>query len=268
MISHFHWHCWRRDISNFALLKYRDFDGFLVTMQHAGTHWLKYMMSAAIANQLGLPPPRYIHNASSNDFIGHPKHPRPYPQAPRIASSHSIPHALVDSHVIRAVTKFPRYAVLVRDMRAALVSNYEKWEDRYAVSFSEYLRGDVSGKRYVTDIWWCLHFLNRWARVCERFPDDTLVLRYERLSDDPATEIERVFSHFGVTIADEHIRAAVRDASKAQMAEMLDPEEPVRNIVRDDDRPPSAWFNSGDKRFFDEMVSRYLRSDYGYDYSW
>ena len=268
MNSRFHWHCWRRDISNFALLKYRDFDGFLITMQHAGTHWLKYMMSTAIASQLGLPPPRYIHNASSNDFIGHPKHTRQYAQAPRIASSHSIPHALFDSRIVRAAAKFPRYAVLVRDIRAALVSNYEKWKERYAVSFSEYLRGDVSGKRYVMDIWWCLHFLNRWSRVRERFPDDTLILRYERVSDDPAAEIERIFSHFGLAIADEHIRDAVRGASKAAMADKLDPDDPVRNIIRDDAKPPSAWFGAEDQRFFDETVAQYLRDDYVYDYRW
>jgi hypothetical protein len=268
MSFRFHWHCWRRDMSNFALIKYRNFDGFLITMQHAGTHWLKYMMSTAIASQLGLPPPRYIHNASSNDFIGHPKHPRQYPQAPRIASSHSIPHALIDSRLVRAVAKFPRYTVLVRDMRAALVSNYEKWKGRYAVSFSEYLRGDMSGAHYSMDIWWCLHFLNRWARVRERFPDDTLILRYERLSDDPATEIERVFSHFGIAISGEHIRAAVRAASKEQMADKLDPEQPVRNIIRDDPRPPNSWFNSDDQRFFDAMISQYLHDDYGYDFSW
>ena len=264
----FYWHCRRRDLSNFALLKYRDYDGFLITMQHAGTHWLKYMMSTAIANQLGLPPPRYIHNASSNDFIGHPKHPRQYPQAPRIASSHSIPHALVDSSTVRAALNFPRYAILVRDIRAALVSNYEKWKVRYAVSFSEYLRGDFSGKRYVMDIWWCLHFLNRWARVRERFPDETLIACYENLEENPVTEIKRVFSHFRVVIAGEHIHGAVRGASKDEMAGKLDPAEPVSNLIRDDNRPPSAWFNDEDKRFFDETLARYLRADYGYDYRW
>ena len=45
----FRWHCWRRDVSNFAMLKYRDFDGFLVTMQHSGTHWLKYILSTSLA---------------------------------------------------------------------------------------------------------------------------------------------------------------------------------------------------------------------------
>lgn len=267
MNSIFHWHCWRRDISNFALLKYRDFDGFLITMQHAGTHWLKYMMSTAIANQLDLSPPRYIHNASSNDFIGHPKHQRLYAHAPRIASSHSIPHALLDSLFVRSMVSFPRYAILVRDVRAALVSNYEKWKSRYDVPFSEYLRGDTSGKRYVMDIWWCLHFLNRWSRVRKRFPDDTLILRYEQLLEDPVAEIRRVFAHFGISISDTHIVDAVDAGSRQKMANILDPNDPVRNIIRDDPRPANSWFTADDMRFFKKTVERFLLEDYGYDYA-
>jgi hypothetical protein len=264
----FRWHCRRRDLSNFAMLKYRDFDGFLVTMQHSGTHWLKYMMSVAIADQLDLPPPRYVHNDSSNDFIGHPKHARRYRQAPRIASTHSIPHALLDSPIVRRMAKFPHYAVLVRDMRAALVSNYEKWKERYDVPFSEYLLGDPSGKRYVMDIWWCLHFLNRWSRVRARFPDETLIVKYERLNEDPAAAIERVFAHFGITIARDHIQHAVDEGSKEKMAARLDPDDPVRNIVRDSREPPGAWFSADDRRFFDTALARYLNDDFGYDYTW
>lgn len=268
MGSRFHWHCWRRDVSNFALLKYRDFDGFLVTMQHSGTHWLKYMMSVAIASQLDLPPPHYIHNDSSNDFIGHPKHERRHLEAPRIASTHSIPHALFDSRVLRRLAKFPHYGVLVRDIRGALVSNYEKWKLCYGVSFSEYLRGDPSGKRYIMDIWWCLHFLNRWSRVRKRFPHETLILKYERLSEDPAISIEQMFTHFGIVIAHDHIEYAVAESSKEKMADRLNPDDPIRNIVRDSHQAPDTWFSTDDRLFFDTTLARYLCDDFGYRYSW
>ncbi|MCZ6666198.1 MAG: sulfotransferase domain-containing protein [Gammaproteobacteria bacterium] len=268
MGSRFHWHCWRRDVSNFALLKYRDFDGFLVTMQHSGTHWLKYMMSVAIASQLDLPPPRYIHNDSSNDFIGHPKHERRYREAPRIASTHSIPHAMFDSRMLRELVKFPHYAILVRDIRAALVSNYEKWKHRYGVSFSEYLRGDLSGKCFILDIWSCLHFLNRWARVHARFPHATLILKYEQLNEEPVVSIEQIFAHFGIAIAHDHIEYAVAESSKEKMADKLNPDDPVRNIVRDSHEAPDTWFNADDRLFFDTTLARYLRGDFGYTYRW
>ena len=231
-IGAFRWHCLRRDISNFALLKHRHFDGFLITMQHSGTHWLKFMMSTALALELDLPPPRFVHNDSSNDFIGHPRHPRLHPSAPRLASTHSVPHALFDSRLVRLGLALPPYVVLVRDLRAALVSNYEKWKERYGVSFKEYLRGDPRGRRYIFDLWGGLHFLNRWARVGRRFPAATLEIRYEDLQAQPAVLLGHIFSHFGLSIASAHIDAAVAAGTKQNMAAKLDPASSVRNIIR------------------------------------
>jgi len=267
-LTAFHWHCLRRDLSNFALLKYRDCDGFLVTMQHSGTHWLKYMLSVALARQLGLEPPRFVHNDSSNDFIGHPRHPRRYPQAPRIASAHSVPHSWFDSNLVRGMLRFPPYVVVVRDLRAALVSNYEKWKARYAVSFSEYLRGDPRGKRYVFDVWGGLHFLNRWARVRRRFPSTTLVLRYEDIESDAVDAMRQVFTHFSLAVAHEHLAAAAAAGSKTAMATRLDPASPVQNIIRDDARPPSAWYSAADRRYFDRARRALLQDDFGYDWRW
>ncbi len=267
-VSAFHWHCLRRDISNFALLKHRHFDGFLVTMQHSGTHWLKYMLSTALALQLGLPSPRFVHNDSSNDFIGHPRHPRRYATAPRLASTHSVPHALFDSRLLRVGLSLPPYVVLVRDLRAALVSNYEKWQARYGVSFKHYLRGDPRGRRYIFDIWAGMHFLNRWARVARRFPATTLEVRYEDLQATPQALLARIFGHFNIAIDDRHIATAVAHGSKQHMATKLDPASPVRNIIRDDQRPPAAWYDAEDRDFFDAVVARCLVDDHGYDWRW
>ena len=250
------------------MLKHRRFDGFLVTMQHSGTHWLKYMMSAAIAHHLGLPPPAYIHNASSNEFIGHPKQPRRYSHAPRIASSHSIPHLWLDSGIFRKFFKLPRYALLVRDMRAALVSNFEKWKSRYGVGFGEYLRGDPAGQRYVMDIWWCMHFLNRWGRVARRYPEQVMVVRYEDLGADAVGEITRIFDHFALAIPCRHIQRAVADSTKEKMVQRLDPNQAERNIVRSDEAPASAWFDTEDRSYFDATLAHHLDDDFGYDYRW
>lgn len=267
-VSAFRWHCLRRDVSNFALLKHRHFDGFIITMQHAGTHWLKYMLSTALALQLELPPPRFVHNDSSNDFIGHPRHPRRYAHAPRLASSHSVPHALFDSRLLRVGLTLPPYVVLVRDLRAALVSNYEKWKARYGVSFTEYLRGDPRGRRYIFDIWGGMHFLNRWARVAKRFPNATLEVRYEDLQAMPTALLTRIFAHFDIEVAAQHIAAAVAAGSKQQMATRLDPHHPTRNIIRDDQRSPLTWYDAADRDFFDAVVARCLADDHGYDWRW
>ena len=267
-VSAFRWHCLRRDVSNFALLKHRHLDGFLITMQHSGTHWLKYMMSTALALELDLPPPRFVHNDSSNDFIGHPRHPRVYQQAPRLASSHSVPHALFDSRLVRLGLALPPYVVLVRDLRAALVSNYEKWKARYAVTFKEYLRGDPQGRRYIFDLWGGLHFLNRWARVRRRFPAATLEVRYEDLQLSPETVLAQIFAHFRIAIAPHHLAAAVAAGSKQSMAAKLDPTSPVRNIIRNDERPPTSWYDAEDRAYFDAAVARCLSDSHGYDWHW
>ena len=267
-VAAFRWHCLRRDLSNFALLKHRHFDGFLITMQHSGTHWLKYMMSTALALQLDLPPPRFVHNDASNDFIGHPRHARRYAHAPRLASTHSVPHACFDSRLLRACIALPPYAVLVRDLRAALVSNYEKWKQRYGVSFKEYLRGDPRGRRYVFDLWGGLHFLNRWGRVRQRFPTTTLEVRYEDLQLTPEVTLGRLFEHFEIAIAAPHLTAAVAAGGKQSMATKLDPASPVRNIIRDDERPPAAWYDTEDRQFFDAALARCLDDTHGYDWRW
>jgi len=209
-----------------------------------------------------------VHNDSSNEFLGHPRHPRPYPQAPRIASTHSVPHAWFDSRLVRAALRFPPYVLMVRDLRAALVSNYEKWKTRYGVTFSEYLRGDPRGKRYIFDLWGGLHFLNRWARVRRRFPAATLLLRYEDVQRAPLAALRGVFDHIGLAVADAHLEAAVAAGSKEQMAARLDPSSPVRNIVRDDPRPPTDWFDADDRAWFDAVLAACLEDDYGYDWRW
>ena len=37
------------DVSNFFLYQYRDVDAFLITGKNSGTHWLKFMLSCALA---------------------------------------------------------------------------------------------------------------------------------------------------------------------------------------------------------------------------
>ena len=83
----------------------------------------------------------------------------------------------------------PKYLVLVRDLRASLASNYVKWRQRYAVDFSTYVRGDVRGRAYNSDLWWTLRFLNAWGDAAARAPHNVMVLRYEDLQAATATEL-------------------------------------------------------------------------------
>lgn len=262
----FAYHCWRRDVSNFAMLKYRDYQGFMVSMQNSGTQWLKHMMSNALALKYDVPPPKYVQNELSNELIGHPKHKRIHPHLPRIASSHSIPHILLGSPLLHRFLRFPRYVVLVRDIRAALVSHYEKRKEKYGIPFSEYLHGDPSGKRFQVDIWWYLHFMNRWGAVQASLPGEVLVVRYEELRRDTEVGLREVFRHIGIDMPDAIITAAVAESSKEKMARKVKQDHWHQGVVRMDERDPLTWFGEEDIRFFTATLAENARYTLGYSY--
>ena len=79
------------DLANFFLLQYRGVDGFLITGKNSGTHWLKFMLSCAIAEEYRVPPPQRSSGKAADEIIGHPRWPRRYRHLPWIGSSHTIP---------------------------------------------------------------------------------------------------------------------------------------------------------------------------------
>lgn len=259
----FLYHCLRRDLSNFSLLKHRDYTGFLITMHQSGTHWLKHMLAAAIARTYRLPPPRY---SSANEIIGGVHDAFDFRGVPRVVCTHSIPHPLVGVGAVRRFIRFPPYVVLVRDLRATLVANYEKWKDRYRCGFSEFLRGDLSGRRFNSDIWWCLRFCNAWGAIAMRFPDDTLVVKYEDLRRDALGGLERINAFWGLGLGRESLIEGVAESSKEKLANKRDPVEPGLAVVRDDPRDFTQWFAPGDVAFVRGTCGRHLRHRFGYDY--
>ena len=257
-------HGLNRHSTNLSLLKYYDFQGFLVTGQNSGTHWIKWMLSHAMAHRHGVAPPRYINNDSSNDLIGHPKHERLHPHLPRIASSHSIPAYPLDWRWLRAVRRPPPYAVVVRDVRDVLVSHYEKWRGEYRTSFGRYVQGDSRGAAYNCDVWWYMRFLNRWGDIASRYPDETLVLRYEDIRRDPLQNLRRLARHFDLDLSDHDLLAGVAVGSKEYMLSRQDPaiqEQPIRL-----DGTPGARFSARDLAVLRAVLERNLKHDFGYRY--
>src|SRR5476649_146880 len=83
------------DLSNFHLLQYRNVGGFLVSGKNSGTHWLRFMLSHAMARRYDLPPPAHSCGRDSEDFMGHPAWPRKHPHIPFIGVSHNLPSRLL-----------------------------------------------------------------------------------------------------------------------------------------------------------------------------
>ncbi len=257
-------HSLNRDLTNLALIKHRDWDGYLVTGQHSGTHWIKWMLSWAMAHQYGLEPPKFYNNNSSNAVIGHPKHRLSFEGVPRIASSHSIPAYPVQWDWVRRLAPLPVYAVVVRDIRDVLVSNYEKWKARYAVPFETYVEGDPTSKRYICDVWWYIRFNNRWGEVAARYPDETHILKYEDFRADPATALDTLARRLGLALTPEAIAAGVAAGRKDVMLAHSDPNAPGE-AVRPDGKGDTVWTEATTARLR-QILREHLRHDFGYDY--
>ncbi len=263
MSATFHFHRLRRALGNFSLLTHRDCAGHLASMHQSGTHWLKFMLASALARHYGVPGPRYNH---ANDFIAGPHDEVAHPGLPRIYSAHSIPHPLLYLAATHRAWRLPPYVVLVRDIRASLVSNYEKWRARYACPFEEFLRGDPRGRRYNSDLWWCFRFLNGWHAVRRAVPARVLVLRYEDLQQHTAEALLRVAAHFDLALTAEALTAGVAAGTKEQMAAREDPARP-KGAVNAGARRAHDYFTEADRRWFTVQCARYLTEAWGYDYA-
>ena len=254
----------RADVANFFLLQYRGVDGFLITGKNSGTHWLKFMLSCAIAEQFGVPPPHTSSGDASDEIIGHPRTPNRYPDLPCIGSSHTIPSIAFSWSWLVRVLPHPPVIVLVRDIVPAMRSNYAKWQTCYGVSTAEYVRGDPSGRQFVADVWWYIHFFNRWADVARAQPHNVLVVRYEDLKVSPETCLRRIADHYGLRLSDEAIAAALRYRGREAIRALLDPCE--TEIIVPSVEPGPAVFTAADEAYIRATARRFLRCDFGYGY--
>lgn len=253
-----------RDYGNLSLLRHREYDGFIVSMHQSGTHWLKHMLAVALAKHYDLPLPERL---QEDTIIGHPKSPPIYKNIPQVVHSHNIPSPIVHSKVWRLFLRFPKCVVLVRDPRATLVSHYEKWKSRYAVSFSEYLKGDPEGRKFDKDIWWDIRFMNAWGRAVSRYPNDIIVVHYESLTQNTLLELKRVAMFLGFDfLDDEMLRGAIDASTKDEMSKKPNPKQQL-SVIRKDLTDYSNWYDNDDRRFVEDLFGKCLRYDFGYSFA-
>lgn len=252
-----------RDFTNLSVVHRRHFDGYMVSMHQSGSHWLKSMLCHVICFEYDVPVPRHI---ADHTVVGSVKSPPAYDQIPRIVTSHTIPSVLASSRLVRALVRLPPRILLVRDLRATLVSHYEKWKDRYGVSFSEFLRGDPLNKRFDKDIWWDIRFYNAWGRFAARWPDDTQVIRYEALERDPIGPLRAACRFLGIRVRGERsLVRAIEESSKEKMVRLES--NGGLQVVRRDERNPMSWYSQQDRHFVTQICARYLKYTFGYDFN-
>ncbi len=261
----FYFHRARHELGNYAALRLRACDGAIVSMHQSGTHWLKFMLANAIATHYAIAAPRYNH---ANDLIGGLKDARADPRIPNLRSTHSIAPLLLPLMITGGFVQLPPIVLLVRDMRVSLVSNYRKWAARYATEFSGFLRGDPAGRRYNSDIWWCIRFHNAWGRLLTAQPDTVKLVRYEDLRADPQHVLAAVAAHLSLPLDTDALAAGVAAATKPAMLARADPARPPGEI-NTDDGDPFACYDERDREFLTRCCERYLHHTFGYDFtSW
>lgn len=253
----------RADLANFFLFQHRDVDAFLITGKNSGTHWLKFMLSVAIAEQCGVPAPRYASGPAADAIIGHPRWPSVHPGLPRIGSSHTIPSCAFAWRL--RLLDHPPVVVFVRDIRQAMLSNFVKWQQHYGGTLADYVRGDPLGRRHVADVWWYVHFFNRWGDVARARPHNTLIVRYEDLQACPRHWLERIAAHLRVPLDEPALAAGLRFIDRAALQPHLDPSH-AETIIPAAAARAAVRFSEADTEILDAILSRHLRHSLGYDY--
>ena len=249
--------------NNYSVLRHGAFDGMLVTSKNSGTHWLKYMLAVAIADTHGIERPKYFSENAVRPYIGWPKDKPVFPQIPRLAFSHTIPHRLVDWGWARRLAGLPPYVLAVRHPMAILASHHAKWEYDIQVDWLTYLQGDPAGKQYRCDIYWLARFWNRWGDVQADAPELILNVHYEDTLKDARAVLKAVAEHWSLDLAPDAIDAALAAGTKEEMAKHTDPDaEP--NVLQNRKTSLDELFTGEAMDLYRKQVRALFRRDLGY----
>lgn len=251
----------RADLGNFFFLQHRHVDGFLVTAKNSGSHWLKFMLSAGLAHKHGLDLPAFSTGREADRIIGHPKGKARMPGVPLIGTTHTIPSALC-RFACAFTRRRPPIVLMVRDIPSAMLSNYNKWRLQYPSSTAEYAAGDPSGRRFIADAWWYVHFFNRWGAWAAAEPARIMVLRYEDLQADPALFLARAAAHLGLGLSREDLDFAVSFASKDAIRSRQDPN--AGETIVPDPEAARITFSAQERAVIDGILGRFLACPMGY----
>jgi hypothetical protein len=255
----------RQDWPKLSLLRDRQAHAHIVTMQQSGTHWLTHMLCAALAEVYGLPE---LADIDDRRLIGDHKRPAVHSHIPRLIQTHNIPSPLCHAWPLRVMLRFPRYVLLLRDIRASLVSHYEKHHAR-SMTFAAYLRNRrIIANSVRWDLWYRVRFLNAWDRETRRLrPDQVLVMRYEEIQASPQQELQRLWKFLALpAAADAVFSRAVAVSTKERMSARESPDKGVR-VIRRSCRHPFEWFDVDDREYLESVCAAYLRNTFGYDYN-
>jgi estrone sulfotransferase len=181
----------------------RPDDAYLISYPRSGSTWLRYILAQ-------IHPDFPLAAAPSIDHV-----------IPAVAAHAKGGYRLIKSHDLYTPL-FPRVVYLLRDGRAATRSSYDYARgDRPDApgAFLRYLRSPTGSQEdyYALRAQWP----SRWHEHVESWlrPSSTpiLLVRYERMRQDPMPEVLRVLDFLGWPVPTEAVEAAVENASIERM---------------------------------------------------
>lgn len=261
-----------RQMFNPTCVRHNHFQGHIATAKNCGTHWIKYMLSLALMEKYNLPPPAHIRDDA---IVGHAKTPPVHKHIPQVAVTHSHPHYLMRLPVAHKILGLPKFVVLVRDIPAILVSMYEKSRGAHLdkkmgmknADFSTYLRGDVTGRTRIEDIWGLILFFNAWGAAADKNPDRILTVRYEDLGADTLSILKKISDHMELELEEGLLARAIEKSSKKEMKSKIDrSEDQAERSVNLERREALEWYSLADLEFLRAALKKHLKHSFGYRY--
>ncbi|MFC6198025.1 sulfotransferase domain-containing protein [Ponticaulis profundi] len=249
---------------NGSVLRHGRLQGCLVTSKNSGTHWIKYMLSVALADTYCVPPPKYFSEAATQDYIGSPKHTSPHEALPKLAFAHTIPHRLMDVQLLQNAFNLPPYVLQVRHPMQILASHFAKWNYQLQTDWMTYLKGDPSGEAYRCDLYWLARFWNRWGELQAKYPEKILRIHYEGVQADTRGSLQAISDHWKIGLKPESIELAIQEGTKEAMAKKVDPAAEKNVLQKRADRLEDL-FSGEALTLYQDIVGEYFEYDLGYD---
>ena len=249
---------------NFTLLRHGAFDGMLCTSKNSGTHWVKYMLAIGLAETYGIAPPQYFSEDAVRPYISWTKDKPVFPELPKLAFSHTIPHQLADWGWARGLAGLPPYVLLARHPMSILASHFAKWEWDIKVDWLNYLKGEPTGKQYRCDLYWIARFWNRWGEWLAREPGRIHLVHYEDVRQAPRETLQAIAAHWDIKLTEAALDAAVSGGTKEAMAQKIDPAaEP--NVLQNRKERLADQFSGEAMALYQERIAHLFEHSLGYD---
>lgn len=177
----------RKNVRN--LIRIRDSDMFVVSYPKSGNTWIRFVIANLIA-----PESTKITFKNLEKYV-----PSVHKSAERL-NQFGIERRFIKSHY-QSFAHYPSTIYVVRDGRDALVSYYHYQKQRgYDGSFADYLRSD----RHCFFGSWSNHVLSALEHQ-QQNPNQTLLVRYEHIVENPSGEIMRIAQFCGLQLSDEQV---------------------------------------------------------------